>query len=78
MQKRWIPVEVNGVLFEQVRPHDHPDVGEGEEHFIVLIECNQRRGMLPFMTPMSSICRGSTCPSRPLAGRPGQGGGVGE
>src|SRR5882762_12011279 len=38
-----IPVEVNGVLFEQVRPHDHPDVGEGEEHFIVLIECNQRR-----------------------------------
>src|SRR5260370_24142002 len=38
-----IPVEVNGVLLEQVWPHDHARVGKGEEHFVVLIECNQRR-----------------------------------
>ena len=38
-----ISVEVDGVLFEQVGPHDHADVGEGEEHLVVLIECHQRR-----------------------------------
>ena len=38
-----IPVEVDSVLLEQVRPHQHADVGQREEHLIVLIECNQGR-----------------------------------
>ena len=38
-----VAVEVDGVLLEQVRPHDHADVAEGEEHLVVLIERNQRR-----------------------------------
>ena len=36
-------MEVDGVLLEQVRAHDHADVGEGEKHLIVLIKSNQRR-----------------------------------
>ena len=38
-----VAVEVDGVLLEQVRPHDHADVGEGQEKFVVLIKRNQRR-----------------------------------
>ncbi len=36
-----IAVEVDGVLLEQVGPHDHADVGEGEEELVVLIERHQ-------------------------------------
>jgi len=36
-------VEVDRVLLEQVRPHDHAHVAEGEEQFVILIDCNQRR-----------------------------------
>src|SRR5258706_3042386 len=35
---------MNGVMLEQVRPHDHSGVGKCEEHVVVLIERNQRRG----------------------------------
>ncbi len=38
-----IPVEVNGVLLEQVRPHDHADVAESEEELVILIDRHQRR-----------------------------------
>src|SRR5215469_6446465 len=39
-----ITVEVDGVLLEQVRAHDHAHVGQGQEKFIVLVELHQRRG----------------------------------
>ena len=38
-----ISVEVDRVLLEQVRPHDHAHVGEGEEEFVILIDRHQRR-----------------------------------
>ena len=38
-----ITVEVDRVLLEQVRPHDHAHVGEGKEELVVLIERHQRR-----------------------------------
>ena len=39
-----ITVEVNRVLLEQVGPHDHADVGQGEEEFVVFVDRHQRRG----------------------------------
>ena len=39
-----VAVEVNGVLFEQVRSHDHADVRQRQEIFVVLIEGHQRTG----------------------------------
>src|SRR6516162_2696550 len=39
-----ITVEVDGVLLEQVRAHDHAHVGQGKEKFVVLVEGYQRRG----------------------------------
>ena len=39
-----ITVEVNGVLLEQVGPHDHADVGKGEEELVVFVDGHQRRG----------------------------------
>ena len=38
-----IAVEVDGVLLEQIGPHDHADVGEGQKHLVVLVKCNQGR-----------------------------------
>ena len=38
-----IAVEVDGVLLEQVGPHDHADVGEREEELVVLVDRHQRR-----------------------------------
>jgi len=37
-----IAVEVDGVLLEQVRPHDLAHVGKGEEEFVILINRHQR------------------------------------
>src|SRR4029077_16507216 len=42
-----IPVEVDGVLLEQVRPHNHADVSKAEEQFVVLVESNERRRDIP-------------------------------
>ena len=36
-------MEVDGVLLEQVRPHDHADVGQRQEEFVVLVDRHQRR-----------------------------------
>ena len=36
-------MEVDRVLLEQVRPHDHAHVAEGEEELVILIDCHQRR-----------------------------------
>ncbi len=38
-----IAVEVDRVLLEQVRPHDHAHVGEREEELVVLVDRHQRR-----------------------------------
>src|SRR5215472_6686295 len=35
-----IAVEVDRVLFEQVGPHNHANVGESQEELIVLIDCH--------------------------------------
>src|SRR5207253_3147128 len=35
-----VAVEVDGVLLEQVRPHDHADVAEGQEKLVILIKGN--------------------------------------
>src|ERR1700675_2473684 len=36
-------MEVDGVLLEQVRPHEHADVSEGKEEFVILIYRKQWR-----------------------------------
>jgi len=35
---------VDRVLLEQVRPHDHADVGQSEEELIILVDRHQGRG----------------------------------
>ena len=37
-------MKMHGVLLEQVRPHDHADIREGQEILVVLIEGHQRAG----------------------------------
>ena len=36
-------MEVNRVLLEQVGPHDHPDIAQGEEELVVFVDGHQRR-----------------------------------
>src|SRR5262249_15274571 len=42
-----IAVEVNRVLLEQVRPHDHADVGERQEELVVFVDGHQRGRYVP-------------------------------
>src|SRR5256885_5949652 len=46
-----VSVEVHGVLLEQVRPHDHAYVGEGQEEFVILIDGHQWGGGIPAPPP---------------------------
>ena len=39
-----ITVEVDRVLFEQVRAHDHAHVGEGQKELVILVDRHQGRG----------------------------------
>jgi len=39
-------VEVDRVLFEQIRTHDHADVGQRQEQFVVFIDGDQRRRLV--------------------------------
>ena len=39
-----VAVEVHGMLFEQVRAHDHANVAQGKEKFVVLVKGDQWRG----------------------------------
>src|SRR5207245_5804191 len=38
-----VAVEVDGMLLEQVRAHNHAHVGKGQEELVVLVEGSQRR-----------------------------------
>ena len=38
-----ISMEVNRVLLEQVGPHDHADVGKGQEELVIFVNRHQRR-----------------------------------
>ena len=40
-------MKVDRMLLEQIRPHDHAHVGEGEKHFVILIKRNQWRRDIP-------------------------------
>jgi len=59
-----ITVEVHRMLLEQVRPHDHAHVREGEERnsSSSSIAISGRWGCLPFITPISSIWAGIDVP----------------
>ena len=35
-------MEVNRVLLEQIRPHDHTNVDQGKEVFVILVDGHQR------------------------------------
>jgi len=48
------------VLLEQVRPHDHADVGQRQEELVILVDRHQRRRDVAVITPTSMIWRGST------------------
>ena len=37
-------MEVDRVLLEQVRPHDHAHVAESQEKLVILVERHQGRG----------------------------------
>ncbi len=39
----WVAVEVDSVLFEEVRPHDHAHVRERQEEFVVFVNGHHRR-----------------------------------
>ncbi len=41
-----VAVKVDRVLLEQVGPHDHADVGQRQEQFVVLVDRDQRRRLV--------------------------------